>query len=275
MFRIRALVWFSYLTLATAYSTASAQPASGVAVPAGYDEAVDVALQEFQAGNFAEARSQFTKAHEIFPNARTLRALGKTEFELKNYRAANAYFERALASEVRSLTRQQRQEAERLQRTARGYLARYEISLQPSEAKLVLDGAPIAMPDDGTLVLEVGDHTLEALAKGYASERRTLHVVGGRTERLSFDLRPLRPTPVAQPLPAVSLPESEPSHAAPVEQDGTPIRRKWWLWTGVVGVVAGGAIAAVLLTMKKPAPQQPSGGSLGLDIEVPASLGSR
>lgn len=275
MFHTRVLVWLAYLTLATAHSTASAQPANGGAAPAGYDEAVDLALQEFQSGNFAEARSQFTKAHEIFPNARTLRALGKTEYELKNYRVASRYLERALASEVRPLTRQQRQEAERLHQSARGYLAHYHISLQPADAKLVLDGAPIAMPDDGTLVLEVGDHTLEALAKGYASERRTLRVVGGRTEQLAFDLRPLKPTPVAQPLPPVSLPAPEASPAAPVEQDGTPIRRKWWLWTGVVGVVAGGAIAAVLLTMKKPEPQQPSGGSLGLDIQVPASLGGR
>ena len=90
MVRFAIVVSFCCLTL-WLESTAAAQQGRAAAPPRGYDEAVETALAEFEAGNYAEARSQLFKAHSIFPNARTLRALGKAEYELKNYREAIDY----------------------------------------------------------------------------------------------------------------------------------------------------------------------------------------
>jgi hypothetical protein len=282
MYRVSSVVFLACLTLATVCSSALAQPASGGATPPGYDQAIDTALQEFEAGNFAEARSQFLKAHGIFPNARTLRALGKSEYELKNYAEAAVYLEQALESRVRPLTNEQRQETQHLLGSSRGYLGRYMVSLRPANARMLLDGSPIPKPESGVLVLKVGDHTVEARADGYASESRRLRVVGGGSESLIFDLKLMNPEPAptpvaAAPLPEVALPATDaaPPPAAPVQKDETPLRRKWWLWTGVAAVVAGGAVAAVLLTMKKPAQDEPSGGSLGIDLPVPSSAATK
>ena len=45
------------------------------ALPPGYTQAIEEAFREFELGNYAEARSHFTAAHELFPSAPTLRAL--------------------------------------------------------------------------------------------------------------------------------------------------------------------------------------------------------
>lgn len=268
MFRVAVVVSFCCLTL-WLESTAAAQQSRGAAPPPGYDAAVETALQEFEAGNYAEARSQLFKAHSIFPNARTLRALGKAEYELKNYREAIDYLEQALVSNVRPMTAEQRAEAQRLISAARGYTASYRISLQPPDSRLVLDGNAVKLGADGLLVVNVGDHVLQAEADGYVPERRELRVIGGGAEqslRIELQKIPAEPEPAA--LPAVELTESEQvATEPPVQSDTTPLRRKWWFWTGVAGVLAGGAVAAVLLTREPPA-SRGSGGSSGVDIRL-------
>lgn len=273
MHRVGSFFLLACLTLAALYSTeqqrALAQGSS--AAPPGYDEAIDTALQEFDAGNFAEARSQFLRAHGIFPNARTLRALGKSEYELKNYAEACTYFEQALDSKIRPLTNDQRNETMRLLEASRGYTRRFLVTLRPANTKLILDGNPVVLGPQNVLVLKVGDHTLEASADGFQSERRQLRVAGGGSESLAFDLRAAEP--VAAPLPEVALPESEPAPAAPapIQSETTPLRKKWWFWTGIAMVAAGGAVAAFLLTRKEPGPEAPSVSSTGVVISVPAS----
>lgn len=272
MYRIGVLLLLTCLTLVTVDSEAAAEPTSAGAPP-GYDQTIDTALQEFEAGNFAEARSQFLKAHAIFPNARTLRALGKAEYELKNYRQAVGYLEQALESKVRPLTPEQRGETQRLLDSARGYLGRYFIDVRPPDAKLLLDGTPVSLGDRGSLVLNVGDHVLSIEAEGYLPERRQLRVIGGGTERLSIELQPVPPP--AAPLPAVALDSSDASSSAAAvpQTEARPLRKKWWLWTGVVAVVAGAAVAGVLLAKREPKTEFERTSS-GVTIKVPADLGS-
>lgn len=275
MYCIRCVVLLACLTVISASASVSAQSAKGGAPP-GYDETIEAALQEFEAGNFAESRAQFLKAHGIFPNARTLRALGKAEYELKNYREATSYLAQALESKVRPLTPEQRAETQRLLDAARGYLGRYFVVVRPSDAKVLLDGTAISLGPDGQVVLNVGDHTLEVEAEGYLSERRQLRVTGGGSEHLLIELKPsaAESAPVTS-LPQPTLPESASAPPATPERDdreATPLRRKWWLWTGVIAVVAGGTAAAVYLSLREPEQRAPTGGSSGLDVSVPASV---
>src|SRR5262245_12806154 len=53
--------------------------------PDSYEQLITRALTEFDARNFAEARALFLQAHALRPTARTLRGIGVTEFELRNY----------------------------------------------------------------------------------------------------------------------------------------------------------------------------------------------
>jgi tetratricopeptide (TPR) repeat protein len=240
--------------------SATSLPTSETPSPAGYDAAIDLALAEFERGNFVEAREQFLRAHKIFPNARTLRALGKAEFELKSYADAVTHLELALGSSIRPLTSQQRIETQVLLERASRHLARYTFVTAPTDAELTLDGAPPVLDARHSLLLREGAYTLDVRADGYMPLQRNLQVTGGIDERLSLEL-----TPLATELPAPVL---------PVEQEHTearPLRRKWWLWTGLAAVVVAGAATAVVLSLQKPDPAEPSGGSTGVALNLSAT----
>jgi len=225
--------------------------------PPGYDAAIDLALSEFERGNFAEAREDFLRAHKIFPNARTLRALGKAEFELKSYADAQTHLELSLESRVRPLTAAQRSEALSLLARARAHLARYTFVTTPGEAEVALDGNPAPLDAARSLTLSEGSYDLEVRADGYASLQRDLRVVGGVDEHLTLELSPL-----VSDLPAPTLPvEAE-------RNEATPLRRKWWLWTGLAAVVVAGAAVGVVLALREPSPRGPSETSTNVRIDL-------
>src|SRR3954462_10962838 len=71
-----------------------------------YKELIRKALQEYQLGNWAEAKVFFSDAHVLFPNARTLRGLGLTTYALRDYVQAIGYFEASLRNPVQPLSPQ-------------------------------------------------------------------------------------------------------------------------------------------------------------------------
>jgi tetratricopeptide (TPR) repeat protein len=236
---------------------ASRTAAADAPSPPGYDAAIDLALAEFERGNFVDAREQFLRAHKIFPNARTLRALGKAEFELKSYADAVTHLQLALDSSVRPLTAQQRLETQVLLERAHRHLARYTFITAPPDAELTLDGIAPPLDAQHSLLLSEGPYRLEVRAEGYVPLRRELQVTGGINERLSLEL-----TALATELPAPVLPVQE-EHS-----EAQPLRRKWWLWTGLAAVVVAGAATAVVLSMRKPEEARASGGSTGVVLDL-------
>jgi tetratricopeptide (TPR) repeat protein len=82
--------------------------------PARYYRLIDVAVEHYNNGEWTEARTYFEKSHALYPCARTYRALGMVEFDLGNYAAATNYLQEALASSVKPLDEQLRQEVTEL-----------------------------------------------------------------------------------------------------------------------------------------------------------------
>jgi hypothetical protein len=231
---------------ARASSGASAEP------PVAYDEAIDAALHEFDLGNYAEARSRFLRAHKLFASARTLRALGMVEYELKNYGDAIERLSEALASTVKPLEGGVRAETEQLLANAKSYVARFKLELLPAGASVLLDGVPVESSPAGVVVLQVGDHQLEFRAPGRLSEKRRIKVVGGEEDTLRVALRPA--------LEAGTRAQS-------VER---PLRRSPWLWSAVGVVVAGAAAGtAVALTSGESRTATPYGGTSGQRLSGP------
>jgi hypothetical protein len=220
-----------------------------------YSQAIQLGSQEFEAGNYAEARSQFTRAHQRFPNARTLRALGMVEFELKNYGECIELLRAALASNTRPLEPSQRKDAEALLSRARGYVARVNLELEPDVATVLMDGVPVKLENGRTLVVQVGDHVLEFRAPGRLAEKRLVKVSGGEERTLH----------VVLPAPENAAKTSGSAVGAPLEpaqapnKERTPLYKKPWLWV-VVGVVVAGAAAgtAIALTRDKGGSPSPS-----------------
>ncbi|MEO6708274.1 MAG: tetratricopeptide repeat protein [Planctomycetota bacterium] len=223
---------------------ASGAAAKDAKAPAGYTEAINQALSELEAMNYPEALAEFSRAHEIFPNARTLRGLGMVEFELRHYAESKRLLEQALASAVKPLDEKLRSETESLLDRARRYVSDLFVKLEPATASLTIDGRSPEYASNGSLQLEVGEHVLEARASGRATERRTLNVKGGERLDVKLSLESL-----AQPAPVVAAPvtpASDPVHPRDASSD-KPAYKKWWLWTTVIVVAAGGATAAALL----------------------------
>lgn len=202
-----------------------------------YHELVRLAAEEFNLGNFSEARALFLRAHTLEPNARTFRGLGFSEFELRRYPQAVRQLRDALASDVKPLSPELRESTAALLRRAERYIGRVRLALVPTHAAVTLDGEPIEPTDE--LVLTVGDHVLEFAATGFAAQRRPLQIAGGEREELRVTLSPLEVERATVPS------ERQPS-------DATPARRKWWVWTSIVAVAAAGAVTAVLLSRREP-----------------------
>jgi tetratricopeptide (TPR) repeat protein len=89
-------------------------------VPAGYAEWVREGVLRHNVGDWLKARDAFLRAHRLYPNARTLRALGMVEFDLGDPTSACNHLQLALEHRVRPLSAEQRREVRRLLVRLRG-----------------------------------------------------------------------------------------------------------------------------------------------------------
>jgi hypothetical protein len=243
----RVLAFATLLAVWSALSaTASAEGRSKD--PPGYADAVKHGLAELEAGNYPEAREEFLRAHELFPNARTMRGLGMVEFELRNYAECVRRLEASLAFAVKPLDASLRAETEALLERARRYLGELELEVDPDSARVSIDGNAIEPAQRGRLLLEVGNHSLEVQAPGYLSDKRSIRILGGVKNQLRVELAL---PPVEEPAMAASPAPLAPA-SAPPRSERTPVYKKWWLWTTVIVIAAAGATtAALLLTRDK------------------------
>lgn len=214
------------------------------ALPQAYEHAIALAVDEHERGNFEEAREHFREAHELYPNARTLRGLGKVEFELRNYGESVKFLSAALASDVRPLGAELRGEVEVLLERARAYVGEVHVNVEPGSATVSVDGVAVASGPQAALDLLVGEHLLEFRASGHLSERRRIHVRGHDTINIQVVL--------AAPDTSVSL-RTVSSERPPGTQ---PLYKKWWLWTAV-GVAAGATVTAVALATRNTQTRHP------------------
>jgi hypothetical protein len=225
-----------------------AQPAAPLAAdaepPAGYREAIDAAVAEFADGHHAEARALFRRAHELLPNARTLRGIGMCAFELRDYAEAVRMLGAALDDPRRPLTDEQRAQVGAALARAEAFVGRYEVSL-PAGAALHVDASatPAVLEADGTLLLSLGVHTVTTRRDGLPLGEVRVEVRGGERGRLELaplDVVPEPPTSQADRAPPLPAPASPPTASG-----SDPAPAVALLTSGGVAVVAG----AVLLRL--------------------------
>jgi tetratricopeptide (TPR) repeat protein len=199
--------------------------------PAGYLKLIEAGLNEYYAHHFVEARALFAQAHALNPNARTLRVLGMAEFELRRYPQSLEFLRAALSSDVHPLDAELRARTLELEQRALTFVGQVHLDLQPAAANVAIDDLSTAR---GLLILQAGEHTLEARAEGYRTQRRRLDIKGGEelSLRISLERELLRAAPAAQ-----------------ASSDATPLYTNPWLWTGV-GVVLAGAATALIFALK-------------------------
>jgi hypothetical protein len=247
---------FHFAWIASCLAMLLVAPARAGAQSAAKDEypkLAEEAVREFNAGNFAEARALFERAHALKPNARTLRGLGLCSFELRHYVQAISELESALHDTRNPLNKSQRREVSDVLGRAQRYVVRVEVELAPAEATLLLDGTPVSGRE---LVLDLGDYTLIARAPGYQEASMKLQVEGGDARKVRLELLPLNLRVSAPPqaengnaTTAADATGPSPLADRSTERHGS-VFGKWWFWTAVGVVVAGGVVGA--LTLSKP-----------------------
>lgn len=197
----------------------------GDGLPEDYKQAFRRGANEMYRGKFPEARASFHEAHRIFPNARTLRSLGKAEFELDNYIESIEYLEQSLASTARPLTAEMREDVTKLLAIARGLVTTLWLVTKPGDATVTLDGTAVTLDDRGRIPLVVGKHELTVRAPGYMTSRRKLDVESGPETRVEVTLMP----------------------TIPARAESSALYERWWFWVAAGVAVAGAIVAGVAL----------------------------
>jgi hypothetical protein len=202
-----------------------------------YRAAIKDALAEYNARHFEEARILFRRAHDLDPNARTLRGIGMASFELRDYVTAVHALSAALVETRKPLSPDQRSHAQGLLERSRLYVDIYVIKVTPAGATVLIDGhAPDLEPDD-TVLLGFGSHNIEVSSPGYVLRTFSVSVRGGEHKELSVTLE--RKPPARAALGA-GLPEAArkpPPFAEPARGSAAP----WLIAAGAAGLLAVGA----------------------------------
>jgi tetratricopeptide (TPR) repeat protein len=208
-----------------------------------YRKIVAEGVAEHSRGNFAEARALFKKAHSIMPNARTLRGMGVSAFEMREYVDALELLEQALENRRRRLTGGLRKKVEELVARCRDFIASYTVELAPADAKLSVDGAAAKLKS-GQLLLDPGLHEIVVEADGYQTLSRSVRVKGGErsTLELELELEP-EPIPSAADIHVTEKPEPErvPDRTKDAEPRSDPARLWTWFAAGGAAAFAGAA----------------------------------
>jgi hypothetical protein len=181
-------IFFHTLSLALLVLASSAYAQAPASKSPEYKKAIAEGLQEFSHGNYPEARAAFERAHAVSPNARTLRGMGLSAFESRDYVGAINLLTQSLAHAEQPLTAEQRAEANEVIARAQGNVATLEIEVTPSTAALLIDGQPVLLRE-GKVILNPGEHRIEAHADSHEPLALTVDAQPGHTTKHTLVLQ--------------------------------------------------------------------------------------
>ena len=146
----------------------------------GYDALVAAGVSAFEGGRFDEARDLLQRAHQLKPNARTLRGMALASFGAQHYAQASVDVERALEETQNAVDDQQREELERLQAEANARTARFRLTGQQPGGVILIDGAPPLIDGGGFLLMDAGAHTVVLRLAGGEERSKQVEAEGGQ-----------------------------------------------------------------------------------------------
>lgn len=196
-----------------------------------YRKAIKYGVAEYDAQRFEEALGYFRRAHQLYPNARTLRGIGMTAFELRDYVTAVRNLTAAIDDARKPLSAAQRKETQDLIDRCQNFIGVYRLVVSPPGAQVTIDGQAPELQPDGTVMLGLGTHPVEGRAKGHNARKLSVQVRGGERQELVVSLDPV--STVAPAVPVAASRRSEPVITVPARPsaiDNKPA--KVWLWTG-------------------------------------------
>ncbi|UJR79577.1 PEGA domain-containing protein [Sandaracinus amylolyticus] len=266
----RAFAITLVLALAVA-SSAHAQDAPATDTAPSTDELRTLEARTlFEQGVRASRDERWAEALDAFRRSRALVARPSTLFNiaialdrLGRLRAAIAAIDEYLATSDPVADEVDRREAMRLRVDAEARLARITVRVDPDDATVALDGAPLEGGAERTTIADPGDHVVVVSAPGYVDQRHEIALRPGADVERVIELAPVEPA-----APTTSLATTMPVEAPARDEDTSLIEDPifWAILGGGAALVAGVAIGVGVHVASAPTPY---GGSLGVTFEVP------
>ncbi|HVU51831.1 MAG TPA: tetratricopeptide repeat protein [Polyangia bacterium] len=201
--------------------------AARAAGPAGGDEKQARALYEsaeksFNVGKFAEALADYQAAYEAKPLPGFLFNIAQCYRNMGNYERARFFFRRYLSIEPKAPNHR------RVEELINEMSRQIDAQAAAAAAAPSATSAPPAPPSTSPPPAEV--RPAEAAAEP------------------TPEVKPAEPLPAAPAEAASASPPTLVTAAPRAEGAARPVWKRWWFWTGVGAVVAGGVVAAFFLT---------------------------
>lgn len=249
-----------------------------LAWPAGAQTPAEISLarEQFTIGveaarvsNWAEALTAFERSYALYVNPETLFNIAGARQKLGKLVAASEAYRSYLRSPVTAGDAGRRAQAEARLAEITPEIARVGLRIEgilPGDI-VALDGQALSRAAlEADLPVDPGEHALE-LTHDAEVVAKTTFAVHAR-ERVEVLLRredaASTAAPVLIPSPRMAADATVSSEPGPSlsssrtdEPARVPLVRKWWLWTAVGAVIAGGVVAALLLTGDDQAKAEP------------------
>lgn len=221
-----------------------------------YDGLISEAVSEYDDGMWKEAHILFKRAHALKPSARTWYGIGISAFQAQRYVEAVEALSSALADTRKPLGSTQKRDAQSVLAKAQRFIGRVVLRVQPSEAAVVVDGAPIAasvLASREGVAVDPGTHEIVISASGYETVVRRLSVDGGDSALVELQLETKASSQSTAAAPVPGLPNAaEPEAASPeprAEESVDSGSSRTLLWMGLIASSAVTIGGGVLLGM--------------------------
>jgi hypothetical protein len=165
------------------------------------------ALDLYDEGNLDAARTELQRAYDLAPNFKLLYNLGQIEYELHDYPAALAAFEKYLADGGAKVPDARRTQVEADLEKLKARVARVDVMADVAKADVFIDDVQVgSTPLGKSLVVSAGRRKITLSKSGYLSVTRWVDLAGGDTSQVSVELTESAPSrapvaPLVAPLP--------------------------------------------------------------------------
>lgn len=250
--RSSLLACLAALALAFAQSTALAQDPAQEA-----QAAFQRGIAEMDAHRYPSALEALERSYRLHPSSVALYNMGLVHREMGHVQRAIESFERYLVEGGARVAPERAANVLDTLTQLRAQLATLALTVTPAPFTTTVDGREYHL-SNGALSLDPGDHVVVITAPGCRSWRDEMHLAPGERATREVTLTPEgvaplttqpRVTPVAPVAqPAATQPSGNVATPHPHDDQAAPsITSRWWFWTGIGAVVAGGVIAGVVI----------------------------
>ncbi|MET0593635.1 MAG: tetratricopeptide repeat protein [Polyangiaceae bacterium] len=234
-------------------TTPTAPPTAGALVDA--QARFRRALELHDEGNLDAARTELRRAYEIAPNYKVLYNLAQVEFELLDYPAALATFEKYLNEGGDRIAKDRRTQVQNDIEKLRGRLGTIEIAVNVTGSNITVDDVSVGTtPLLRPVLVSAGRRRINVSHVGYTTASRSVDVAEGDHATMSVELAEAQPTPppaapAAEPAPVAPAPaETAPSPPSPAVPDSPKSASTvpWVGWVATAMLASGAAVTGGL-----------------------------